>query len=243
LGNVSFLVSALVVAALALWPRFPGSAGGLLALSLAIKPLAPAAILGIGAHRPAVGESRHRLAAGVAIVLGALAFLAVPGLGAFLERGSNSTVLASTVSPYRFLLLAGAAPRPLLWTLAVLAVLTWFVLRRPLSPAELTATALVGAIAATPMVWNHTLILTLPLQAMALATAWRRRGHAAEGTRGRARLELAVVALGVVALHTAEGATGITDRSAALQAAAALPAAIAPVLLLVYVLRGRDYAR
>jgi hypothetical protein len=243
LGNVSFLVAALVVAGLSIWPRFPISSGALLALSLAIKPLAPAAVLALGVHRPAGGGTKHRLAAVVAVALAAAAFLSVPGLGAFLERGSHSAVLASTVSPYRFVLLAGASPSPLVVTLPVLALLAWFVLRQPLSPAELTATAVVGAIAATPMVWNHTLLLTLPVQAMALATAWRRRRIAAEGTGGRALLELAVVALGVVALHTAEGATGITDRSPALQAAAALPAAIAPVLLLVYVLRGRDYAR
>jgi hypothetical protein len=243
LGNVSFLVAALVVGGLSSWPRLPVGSGVLLAISLAIKPLAPAAVLSLGAHRPAGGGGKHRLAAAVAIVAGAAAFLLVPGLGEFLERGVHSSVLASTVSPYRFVLLAFGVASPLVVTLPVLAGLAWFVRSRPLSPPELTATAVTAAIAATPMVWNHTLLLTLPLQAMALATASRRYRGATPETRGGARLELAVVALAVVALHTAEGATGITDRSPALQAAAALPAAIAPALLLGYVLRGRDYAR
>jgi hypothetical protein len=151
-------------------------------------------------------------------------------------------VLASTVSPYRFLLLGGA-PSPLVVTLPVLVALAWFDRRRPLSPAELTAVAVVGCVAATPMVWNHTLLLTLPLQAMALATAWRRSRVVSADGRRRALLEPFVVALAVVALHTAEGATGITDRSPALQALATLPPALAPGFLLGYVLRGRVYAR
>ncbi len=233
LGNVSFLVSGLVVVALVVSTRRPALSGALLALSLAIKPLGPAAVVALAAYRPPSLGRRHRLAAALALALGGLALLAVPGLGAFLERGSHSSVLASTVSPYRFVLLGGFSISPLWISLPVLALVAWFVHRRSLSPDELLATAVVGCIAATPMVWNHTLLLTLPLQAMALATAWRRR----------ARLELAGVGLAVVALHVAEGATGITDAAAALQAVAALPPAIAPSLLLVYVLRRSDYAR
>jgi hypothetical protein len=232
LGNVSFLVSGLVVVALVVSTRRPALSGALLALSLAIKPLGPAAVVALAAYRPPSPGRRHRLAAALALALGGLAFLAVPGLGAFLERGSHSSVLASTVSPYRFVLLSGLSISPLWISLPVLALVAWFVHRRSLSPDELLATAVVGCIAATPMVWNHTLLLTVPVQAMAFAAAWRRR----------ARLELAGVGLAIVALHVAEGATGITDFPAALQAAAALPPALAPALLLLYVLRRGDYA-
>lgn len=242
LGNVSFLVTALVVAGLSLWPRLPVGSGALLAISLAIKPLAPAAVLALGAHRSAAKGGKHRLAAAVAVVAGAAAFLVVPGLAEFLERGTHSSVLASTVSPYRFAWLAFGAVSPLVVTVPVLVGLAWMVRRRRYSADELMAIAVTGCIAATPMVWNHTLFLTLPVQAMALATAWRRWRDVAGESRRRL-LELVVVSLAVAALHTAEGATGITDRSAALQAVATLPAALAPALLLGYVLRARDYAR
>lgn len=243
LGNVSFLVAAIVVGALLAWPRWPVGAGALLALSLAVKPLAPAAIIALAAHRPAAASgNRHRRAAAAAIVLGALALLAVPGIGEFLSRGNATSVLESTVSPYRLVVLVGSGPSPLWWTLGLLALLGWAIRRSPLARDALLAAALVGSLAVTPMVWNHTLLLTLPLQAMAVDCLLTRR-RVVDGRRPAGVVEILLVGLAVIALHTAEGATGITDRSAMLQALASLPAILAPGLLLAYVLRAPAQVR
>ena len=239
LGNVSFVVAALIVLALVGWPKRALLSGALLGSSLVLKPLAPAAWVALAFQRPRDGGRRHLWACAAAVAVAAVAVVAAPGWSVFAERAKQPEVLASTVSPHRFLALAGAGRFSPLLTLALLALVAALVRRRPLSPDAVLAVAVAGCVLASPLVWNHTLLLTLPLQAMAIGVAVGRRR--AERSR-RAAWELALVALAVVTLHLAEGATGITDRSAALQAAAVLPPVAAPIFLLGYVLRRRDYA-
>ena len=102
---------------------------------------------------------------------------------------------------------------------------------------QLLAVALAGCVMVTPVVWNHTLVLTVPLQAMAIALA-ASRYRAASGPARRWRgWEAVGIALAVAALTFGEGATGIDDRGVALQIFATLPPALAPAILAAYVLR------
>ena len=108
---------------------------------------------------------------------------------------------------------------------------------------QLLAVALAGCVMVTPLVWNHTLLLTVPLQAMALGLALARWRAASEPERRWRRWEAAGIALAVAALTFAEGATGIDDRGLALQVFATLPPALAPALLAAYVLHFHAVAR
>lgn len=235
LGNLSFAVGGMIVLALLLWDRTPIASGLLFGASLLFKPLAPAALVALFFHRPATGH-RHQVAVGVAIAA-ALPLLADPELGAFLRYGSHSFVVERTVSLHRFFSLAGlpgaASALTLLLLAAVAAVARRFVRDRD----QLLAVALAGCVMVTPVVWNHTLVMTLPLQAMALALAISRLREAAPPDRRWRGWELAGIALAVAALTFAEGATGIDDRGVALQIFATLPPALAPALLAAYVLR------
>jgi hypothetical protein len=234
LGNASFLVAALIVLSLVVWPPSPLLAGGLLGASLALKPLGPAAWVVLAFHRPREGGYKHRWAAAAAVIVMVVSLVLVPGWSVFLERAGRAEVLASTVSPHRFLALADAAWLSPWLTLAVLALLGGLARRRVHSPDGVLVLASAGCIAAAPLVWNHTLLLTLPLQAMAVhaAVCLRRREPGRRSDR-----ELALVCLASLALHLAEGATGITNLSAALQAVAVVPPVAAPPLLLAYVWR------
>ena len=92
---------------------------------------------------------------------------------------------------------------------------------------------------ATPLVWNHTLIIALPVEALALALAWRRVSTSRTGTvAGRFRVrrwfEPITVALAVVMIH-AGTAAGFDDWRPGIQVVLLLYVGLTPVLLCAYV--------
>jgi hypothetical protein len=236
LGNLSFAVGGLIVAGLLGWRRAPVGSGLALGASLLVKPLAPAALVALFCHRPGL-TLRHRLAGAVAATAAAAALLSDPAWRDFLEHSSRTWVLGRTASVHRFLALANlpafAKGLALLLLLAV-AVAAW---RRVHDRPQLLALALAGCVTVTPVVWNHTLVLTLPLQAMAVTLALARLRAAKAADHRWRRWEAVAIALAWAALLFGEGATGIDDRGTALQIFATLPPALAPAVLAAYVLR------
>jgi len=238
-GNLSFAVGGMIVLALLVWERSAIASGLLLGASLLVKPLAPAALVALLFHRPQRRGHRHLLAVAIAVAAAALPLLADPELGAFLRHGSGSWVVGRTVSLHRFLALADARDGAAILTLVLLAVVAAVARARVIDREQLLAVALAGCVTVTPVVWNHTLVLTLPLQAIAIALAMARyRAATGPGRRWR-RWEVVGIALAVAALTFAEGATGIDDRGLALQIVATLPPALAPAILAGYVVRFR----
>ncbi|MDQ1348191.1 MAG: hypothetical protein QG573_1565 [Acidobacteriota bacterium] len=242
-GNLSFAVGGLIVLALLAWERAPVASGLLLGASLLIKPLALAALPALFFHRPKAGGHRHQLAVAVAVVAAALPLLADPEFGAFLRHGSHTWVLERTVSLHRFLALADTRGGASTLSLLLLAGVAAVARARVTDREQLLAVALAGCVMVTPLVWNHTLVLTVPLQALALGLALARWRAASEPERRWRRWEAAGIALAVAALTFAEGATGIDDRGLALQIFATLPPALAPAILAAYVLRFHAVAR
>lgn len=245
-GNLSFAVGGCIVVALLAWQRFPVGSGLLLGTSLLLKPLAPAALVALFFHRPhrphrphlpISGGHRHQLAVAVAVLAAALPLLADPEFAAFLRHGSSAWVLERTVSLHRFLALAGLPEGASILSLLLLAGVAAVARARVADREQLLAVALAGCAMVPPVVWNHTLVLTLPLQAMAVALATQRYRAAATAERRWRGWEATGIALAVTALTFAEGATGIDDRAVALQIFATLPPALAPAILAAYVLR------
>lgn len=252
-GNLSLWVSGMLVLGLLIWTRRPLAAGLLLGASVAIKPLAPPAILVLGAHRPQGGATRHWVTAGAGVAVAAGLLLAFPGFSEWLELGSRATPHRS-VSFHRFPVVFGFDPD--LWLVTavvmtgVLVVARWRVWGR----LGALGLALVAVMAATPLVWNHTLVATLPLQALAvvlLMRRWKRPGPLAKGPRtegdhGEAlrrrhrRYELVFVSLAVAALHLATGANTIYTSPVWLQLLGAGAPALAPGALLAYVVVFRE---
>ncbi|MEO7795104.1 MAG: glycosyltransferase 87 family protein, partial [Thermoanaerobaculia bacterium] len=236
-GNLSFAVAGMIVLALLVWERSPIGSGLLLGASLLVKPLAPAALVALLCHRPAAPGHRHRWAAAVAIATAGLLLLSDPEFGAFLSHGSHAWVLGRTVSVHRFLALSQIPEGASVLTLLLLAAVAVVARARVSDREQLLAVALAGCVMVTPVVWNHTLVLTLPLQAMAIAIAADRFRAATPPERRRRGWEATGIALAVAALTFAEGATGIDNLGIALQVAATLPPALAPAVLAAYVLR------
>ncbi len=241
LGNLSFLAMAPVLCALLWWRRRPVIAGLMLGASLAVKPLAPVAILVLFTHRAEGEETRglrikKRLAAGLALATGALLFLAPPGLGEMLSQPVEELTQARIVSLHRFLGHAGLAVDPL-WVAVAIALAAVLVARfaGPLGIGQLLCVATAGAALATPLLWNHTLLMTLPLQGAALHLAGSRWRSAPPGERKWRRYELAVVVLCVAALLFVNGG-GVDDRGEALQAVVVAVPSLAPAALAAYVL-------
>jgi hypothetical protein len=238
-GNLSFAVGGMVVLALLIWRRQPVGSGLLLGASLLVKPLAPAALLALLFHRPPEKGQRHRLAVAIAVFAAALALVADPELASFLRHASGSWVVGRTVSLHRLLSLADLPGAASVLTSLLLAAVAWVAHRSVRDREPLLALALAGCVMTTPVVWNHTLVLTLPLQTMAIAIAVDRYRAAAAADRRWRGWEAAGIGLAVLALTFAEGATGIDDRGVALQIFATLPPALSPAILAAYVCRSR----
>ncbi len=236
-GNLSATATGMIVTALALWRRHPAVAGLLLGLSLLIKPLAPAPLVALAGHRPSGGGRRHLVAAGLALGLAGGIFLVVPRLEEFVARSATLGFADRTLSPHRLLAIAGVPVEPL-WVTAPALVATLVLARRKrIDERPLTALGLAACVAATPLVWSHTLIVTLPLQAMAAAAAAIRFRDAPAAARRARGWEVALVALAVITLHVSEPATNISPHGAIFQLACALPPLLAPGALAVYVWR------
>ena len=168
-GNLSPLIAAMVVSGLMLWPRHPVLAGGLLGSSALLKPLAPVALLLLIGHRPAKGGQRHWLAAGVGLLVGSVLALAVPGLSDYLALRGGRPEEPRNISLHRALHDLGLGVDTLALLILITALGLFVVRQRPQSPEHLLTLALALTLLAVPLVWNHTLLLTLPLQVLALA--------------------------------------------------------------------------
>jgi hypothetical protein len=236
LGNLSLLMAGMVIFALLSWPRRPLLAGSLLGLSVAVKPVAPAAIVALLFHRSDRVGRRHLVTGGTALAVSALIVLASPHLDSVLSKEIWFR-LARTVSPYRFAhLLDLRGSEPIFFGL-VLLLTAVIARRRVLGPTQCYALAATAAIAATPVVWSHTLLVTLPLQVLALLVLHQRWSPGGSDRPASVRFEAALVILAVVAIQTAEGATNIYDQHLLIQWLGSIPPAIAPAALTGYVIR------
>ncbi len=241
-GNVSFLVIALILAGLLAWRPHPWLSGAALGTAAAIKPLSPVVIAALFAHRDG---RQPRLAATVGLVLSAVLLLGFPHFGEMLELASGESRNLRTVSLHRLLWVLGFEIGAG-WVAAAVAALTVFaVRRRPLGATHFLCLASAAVTLATPMMWNHTLLVALPIQVLALALAVRRsvgsrRRPTAVTGRQRRRYELMLVILGVAAIQLCDGVGGVETLAPWVQAAALAPPSLAPAALAAYILRTTD---
>lgn len=233
-GNLSLAVGGCIVLALALWTRRPPAGGGLFGISLAVKPLAPGALAVVAFHRGPSSARRRAVVVAVAAATAAACILPFPWVGDMLRFASAGVEpLGRSASLHRIVFLLGWTRWTAALSLVLLVPIIWLARWRELGTDEVTALALAATVTLTPVVWSHTLVLTLPLQTLAITRLWARRKQRVGTHPG---YEAALVALGVAALQLAEGATGIDDRPVPLQIVAALPPALAPMALAVYLI-------
>lgn len=241
-ANISLFVGAVVTIGLLIWPRRAVAAGLLLGLSVGLKPFAPGAIAALGLHRPQHGRRRSAwTAAAIAVAVGTLLVVGLPGSDQlFRLHVDRMDPLARTVSLHRFAHLLGWGDHLLIVSVVLLGAALWLVRRRPLNISELYAAATATALMTTPIVWAHTMIITLPVQVLAVARAVHRLRQAAEtARRRRLRYELIFVLLGCAAIQFATGAGAVYEGPILWQAMAVLPPALAPACLAAYLVSTR----
>jgi hypothetical protein len=236
-GNLSLALAASLVLALHAWPRRPLLSGLLLGAGIAVKPLAPAALIALAAHRPSPASlARARwVATGAALLIGALVVLVPPHLGEFLELAGGRPGITRNVSFHRLLHLLGWAPPALVLSGLVALAGALLVRLRPLTPMRLYCVAAPLLLLATPLVWSHTLLVTLPLQVIALRVAWQRWHARAAAAAPLALLEAILVVGAVLAIELSQGVGGIDDRAGWIQALVLAPPVAAPAALGAYV--------
>ncbi len=237
-GNVSPLIVGLSLLGLWIATWRPLVAGGLLGFGLALKPLAAAATVVLAALRAEGVELRRARRAGwLALAVGGALVLALGAhyLPDLLGRAQGRPDIPGNVALARVLHCFGIElPAPLVFALVAgaVVVLCW---RQPPDRTRLLLVASSVSPLALPVVWAHTLLLTLPVQLAALARALERRQLA--GARRRAAvLEIAAVAIGIVAIQGAAGATSLAGLPLPLQGLWLMMPVLAPAALLAYVL-------
>ena len=239
-GNLSFLVTGATVLSLTLWLHRPVASGLLLGSSVSIKPIAPVAILVLISHRAVTGRGKKLLAGGLASILMMVSVLPLREAISMLSQDINRLSYHRSISLHRLFQLAGLDLHPVA-AFAVVALLAVVVSRsRALSRAELLCVALPAAVCALPLIWTHTLLLTLPVQVLALTRAGDRRSMTRHDADDRSkpylRYEIWVVVLLVAAIQLAEGSGAIDRTGAWFQLAALGLPFVAPALLGGYVL-------
>jgi len=170
-GNVSPIVQGLTIAALVLSPTWPIFAGALLGAGVAMKPLAAAVLPLLALY----GWRRDRSALRTALAAAATATVLAVTLGWRFagELWSRAEVLPAgpehDLSLGRVLRGFGCAVPGKLVFVAVLGLAAWCVLRPRLARRDVHAIALTASVWSVPVVWPHSLLLTLPVQALAVS--------------------------------------------------------------------------
>lgn len=177
-GNLSPLAAALALAGWLLWPKRALIGGALLALSLFVKPMAILVPLVLLVGRlPDPAESRQRQWTLLSMAASAVLLL-IPGLrhleGLASQVGGGKPEALRVASLHR--VLDGLGWRLPAGVIAlVIALVTAIVLRRrPLTPRRLGFVAWTASLLALPIVWDHTLLLALPVVAASLRLAGAR---------------------------------------------------------------------
>ncbi len=276
-GNISLGIVAMIFAGLLLWPGRPVLAGVLLGLSIAVKPVAPVAVLVLLAQRRRSSPDRspvddvgarpaslaaHLASGAIALAIAGGLLLVLPYLMEFLSLATQLPPYTRNVALYRALVCFGIEP-PAVVLFASVAILAVLFTRRigALSPGQMLLIAIPATLLSLPLVWSHTLLLTLPIQVVALERACRRArgaqtstscaraGHkerglrdSAAGGRPRRRLEAILVLGAVFAIQLSDGVGGIDDLASWLQGLVILVPALAPSALSLY-LWGRPSRR
>lgn len=239
LGNISFFIVGLTLAALLVWPRRPLIAGGLLGTSVALKPIAAAVIPILGIHRPQWPGRRHLPAAAAAGGAAAVLLMPISGLRDLLGQEMVELAYARSFSLQRVFALIGVDASCLLLTLTASALAVALVRWRPISAVQLLCYGVATISLVTPLVWNHTLIVALPVQGLALALAWNRFQATLAGDARQSvprRYEPLSVAIAVAMMHAGTTA-GFDNLHPWIQLPLLLAVGLTPAALCAYVFR------
>jgi hypothetical protein len=237
-GNLSPLVALPALVALARERRAPWSSALLLGASVAFKPLALGGAVFLSAHRLFAGPRRPGPVAALAWApITALAL--APGaalLPAMASRMSEVYFDPHQLSIKRLLAGVGVeVASPWIAGVVVAAALAWAG-RRALVPAQMLLVAPVVALAALPVVWAHSFVLTLPLQLTALARLRERWRDPAVARGGCWLGEVVGILAALATMHGAASPTLANDWPERIQWWVCLLPAVAPACLLAYVL-------
>jgi hypothetical protein len=228
--NISPLVAGATLLALWIWPRRPLVAGVLLGVGAVLKPMVILVPVLLFLHRPRAGGPRHLVAGAVSAGVAGLLLWLPPYLPEMLSLASKQATIPRSVSFHRLAYLAGWEGSAI-WVSAIIALVALVVVRRlELGRLELLVVSVTATLMATPVLWSHTLVLSLPVQAMALERLTRRRQS------DRFRFETAFVLLSVAAIQLSGGAGSVDDQGSAFQVFSTLPIAIAPLAVAAYLM-------
>ncbi|MEM8963454.1 MAG: glycosyltransferase 87 family protein [Acidobacteriota bacterium] len=236
-GNLSLVVLGLLVVGLLAWRRRPVLSGLLLGLSLVIKPLGPVAVGALLVHRPVPHGWRQVIAASIALAGAMLLILPMPWLGEWLSFGGRPAN-GRNMSMHHLLWCFGVHVGTLPIAIGVAMATTLAARLRAWDRETFLGFAGVVGVMALPLVWSHTLLFVLPLQVMALTLAFTPRARS-ELAR---RYEAPLVVVGCLAIQLCEGLGGIETWPPSIQGIIALPVILAPLALLIYVVRCRESA-
>jgi energy-converting hydrogenase Eha subunit C len=248
--NLSMLTGGLTILALVLWPCRPVSAGILLGIGIALKPIALVALVLLAVQRPSDGGKKHWTAALAAfITVAALWSLSPAWLLSAADQPSVKAAEADwaegvlNVSLFRVLACFGLKTSPFLLLAGASFVSILYLRTRVLNPLQFLCVACAASLLSLPIVWRHTLLIVTPLAFVAAETAFNRYRRAREEPqRSRDRslknlVELLFIVSGSITVLEASAYGVIGNWHPWVNAAALLIPITVIVLLTGYVVR------
>lgn len=193
-GNVSGLACGAVLASLVTWRRAPAAAGALLGGSLVLKPVGALVVLLACARRPLpwVAAGCTLAVAAVGLAFGARELPAMAALSSAAHERSSTSVV--------HVLDCFGVHVPGVLVAAIVAAAGVVVRTRFLPWHAVGLVACSASILASPLVWDHTMILALPLVVATVTPPVRAALRARGPERSRALLAVLVATFGALVL-------------------------------------------
>ncbi len=179
LGNLSFLAIGLAIAGWTTAGRYPALAGLAIASSLALKPIAAAALPLLVLTPPEDRARRHRIAGLVGGMATAVIWLAFPYFSELLGQELERIGRLRTWSVRRLIEVLGVDIGHLgifVGSTLLAILICWRFPRIRATRAGWLAFASASCVLTTPLIWGHTLVLFFPVLVMAATVTinrWR----------------------------------------------------------------------
>ena len=190
--NLSMLASCTAIMALLFWQRIPIISGIIFGFGLALKPIALMGFFILAAHRSPNPHRKHLITCCTAIIIAGI-LLAIkprwfisgffhPNVGAAVVHWTDGVLNASF---FRIISSFGLKISPFLYLTFFLVLSLIYVRRRPLNRIQLLCVACTASLLSLPIVWQHTLLIVLPVLFIVIAISLRRLCQAWRRSNGK----------------------------------------------------------
>ena len=178
--NLSMLAGGTTIMALLFWQRIPIISGIVFGLGLALKPIGLMGFFVLAAHRSPKSHRKHLITCCTAMITSGILLSIEPGwfISSFFHPSVKAAAVhwpdgTANVSFFRVIACFGLKISPFLYLAFFLILSLVYVRRSSLNPIQLLCVACTASLLSLPIVWQHTLLIVLPVPCLAISISLR----------------------------------------------------------------------